>query len=268
MDLLYSLGSGDSKVTGILKGLSAQTGPNLQICLHNEVGYQQAFFDVFASFVEAFQQNENSQSFFEPIYKMTLNDIPVGYSKEKYIVDKDGDIEITSQSALLLPVNHSSIARSDSVSRSWSNPDGSLINALSYSVENSQLSSNFTLIYDEGWLVEGELQGKPVKQKLEYDGWFLSGFGSYLETARLMATKEKSAEFPMWIPEADPTSKLDVTLKKILDNPKQNFEIKMGPIVMNFLANDKGGFKQGSLKQGPLMLSLELIQVSGEPVLP
>ncbi|PCK07270.1 MAG: hypothetical protein COA42_15230 [Alteromonadaceae bacterium] len=267
-DTLYVLGEGDKKVTGVLKALSAKTNETLQICLHNEVGYRETFLKVFKSFVGAFLKNNDDSVFFESTHKLIYNDIPVGYGQEIYSTDKDGDIMIQSDMAFILPVDASSLSRSDSVSLFWSSPDGSLINGAKNSIENSVLSSSFTIqLQDEKWQVKGELQGKAVEAVLDHTAPLLSSFGSYLEVKRLSNSDQNSAEFYMWS-ELDPTSAQKISVSKISGNPKANFKTDMGPIVMTFMVENNGIFREGTLELGALNLNMELIHVYGEPTLP
>lgn len=269
LDTLYNLGEGNKKVAGVLKGISVQTAQSLQVCLHNEIGYRQTFFDVVESFIQAFVANEEDHTFFESIYQFTLNDIPVGYTREKYSTDADGDINIQSDSAFMFPVDASSIARSDTVDVEWSSPDGSLINANKYAIENGVMTSQFAISSDnDKWQVEGELQGKPIKAELEYDGWLISGYGSHLAAVNLRQTEENSAEFNAWIAEADPTSALKFVISKISDNPDANLKLDMGPITMKFLADEKGVLQQGTMDQGALKMGIKLLSAKGNPILP
>lgn len=269
LDILYNLGEGSEKVAGVLKGLSAQTGNTLQICLHNEIGYRQTFFGIFESFVQAFLENEVNPNFFEALYQVSINDIPMGYVQESYEKDADGDVAIRNETSLLIPVDASSIARTDSLSRSWSRPDGSLINATEYVIENDVLKSQFSLDYsDDAWQVTGELQGKAVTKKLDHDSSFLSGFGSYVELENLRNSESESGEFHMWSPTADPTSALSVVLSKLSDNDNANFKIDMGAMVMKFLADEQGVFRKGTIEQGPISMQMELIYSKGAPKLP
>jgi hypothetical protein len=268
LDILYNLGEGKETVSGILKGMSAQTNQSLQLCIHNEVGYRQTFFNVFESFVQAFLDNQTNPNFFEALYQLTINEVPMGYMRERYAKDADGDIGITNNSAILIPVDASSIARNDTVSTSWSRPDGSLINASEYTLKNGVKNSQFWLEDKDGvWHVKGELQGKPIQTTLEHSGWLLSGFGSYLELDILRKSEDNSDKFHMWAPSADPTSALPVVLSKLNDDTNANFEIDMGAIVMKFLADEKGVFQKGTIAQGPILMKVELIYSQGEPSL-
>jgi hypothetical protein len=269
LETLYNLGEGAERVSGILKGLSAKTSQSLQICLHNEVGYRQAFFSVFESFITAFTENDENSEFFEPIYKFSFNDIPVGYGREQYTIDSDGDVALINDTALILPVDASSISRTDSVSTSWSSPDGSLINTTEYSIENNVLSSEFDLSYkDDAWHVDGKLQGKAVNSVLEHGNWLASGFGSYVELASLIASENESSEFHMWVSDADPTAAIKVTVNKLKDNPNGNFKIDMGPIEMTYQGDEHGIIENGYIEQAGVKMKLELMHLKGSPKLP
>jgi len=269
LDTFYNLGEGNSKVTGILKALSAETDQSLQICMHNEVGYRETFFSVFESFISAFTENQESPEFFKSITQMTLNNIPVGYSLERFTTDKDGDIEILSQASMMIPVDNSSVSRSDTKKTSWSIADGALINAREYSVTNGVLASEFSIQYqDDKWQVKGQLQGKEINSEWQYNDWLLSDYGTYLGITNLNESDQNSAEYLMWLSEADPLSAQSVTISKLVDNPDANFKIKIGPIDMQFMTEDNGSFIRGSMQQGPVMLNLKRIFIKGEPTLP
>ncbi|EWH12064.1 hypothetical protein DS2_00030 [Catenovulum agarivorans DS-2] len=267
-DSLYLSGEGEQKVLGILKGLSAETDDSLQICLHNQIGYRQTFYKVFESFVQSFTQNKAEPHFFETVFKMSLNGIPMGFGSERYSLDQDGDVYIEAKSSLIVPVDANNVSRSDSSSQAWSQTDGSLINQVEYSVENSQLASNLSIQYqEEKWQVAGELQGKAVNVALAYNGQLLSDYGTYLESHNLMNSEGKTSSYKMWVNEADPTTALEVSLNKISDDKKANLKVDMGPISMDLLVNKDGTIKRGVMAQGAFKLDLTPIYHKGEPTL-
>ncbi|MDC8829665.1 hypothetical protein [Alteromonas gilva] len=269
LDTLYNLGEGSDTVSGVIKGLSAQTEQSLQICIHNETGYQATFLAVFESFVEAFAQHNTNPQFFDAVYQLSLNDMPLGFSRERFTVDQDGDIEVNVHSAMLVPVDEVSVSRTDSVGTEWSRADGTLINGTEYSVDNGTLSSNFAIQPgEESWMVSGEMQGKAIEAPLNYNGPLISGYGSYTETAGLLASEEQSAAFRMWVPDADPTAALEVMVSKIEDNPAANLRLDMGPLTMTLKAEDNGMFDVGTLEQAGMKLLMKRIYSKGEPVLP
>ena len=268
LDTLYHLGEGEEKVAGMIKAYSAQTNDTLEICVHNELGYRDIFFDVFSSFVNSFNSEPADAPFFESVYEMRINDIPMGFAVEKYTKDADGDVMIESETALLVPVDANTVSRTDSADISWSRPDGSLINGSTYTIDNGVLSSEFEIsVADDKWHVEGQIQGKAVSADLAYDGWLLSDFGSYLETADLIKSDAESAQFKMWTPDADPVSAISITLSKVTGNEDANMKIDMGPMVLDFYAEDNGIFKHGVMAQGPINIFMKSIYTQGVPSL-
>lgn len=265
-DTLFTISDDKEVLSGVVKGRAAETSQSLQVCVHNEIGYKGTFNLVFSSFVEAFTKSEPDIEFFEVVYQMSVNGINAGFVEETYTTDADGDVQIKNSSVMLMPIDLSSFMRVDSMSESWSNSDGSLINANEYNVQNGVLASQFAIENkDGGWQVSGQMQGKEVNETLEHDGWLLSGYGSYSELMVLRSSEKTSDDYFMWSSSVDPGSAIQVKLSQIPNNPNVNFEVDMGPIVMQFLADEKGVFQKGMLNQGPLKLGMKLIHSRGAP---
>lgn len=268
LDTLYHVGEGENKASGVIKALSAETENSLQVCVHSDVGYRKAFFDTFASFVSAFEKSTENNAFFQSVYEMRINDIPMGYASERYTKDADGDVVIQSSTALLVPVDASAVSRTDSADISWSRPDGSLINGSTYTIENGEMVSKFAIkSNDAKWHVEGSIQGKAVEAQLEYEGWLLSDFGSYLQTANLQESEKQSAQFYMWAPDVDPVTAMNITLRQVSDKKDTNMAIDMGPMKLDFYAQEHGIFKHGVMAQGPVNVYMTSIYSQGIPSL-
>ena len=199
---------------------------------------------------------------------MTFNDYPVGYAYEKYSVDADGDILAKSGAALLVPVDASSISRSDEKITSWSRPDGSLINKTIHSITNSKLESSFALEpKDDKWFVKGELQGKEVNEELNYKGWLLSEYGMNLSVLNLKKSGEQSAEYHIWAPEVDPVNATKLVISKVEGKLDANIKINNGPMLFESLIDENGIFRSGSMELGPVKMQLESVYSRGKPVL-
>lgn len=268
LDTLYHVGEGENKASGVIKALAAETANSLQVCIHSDIGYRDAFFDTFASFVNAFAEVSENQAFFSSIYEMRINDIPMGYASERYTKDADGDVMIESDTAFLVPVDASNVSRTDSVDISWSHPDGALINGSTYTIENGVMTSEFAIkVVDDKWHVEGAIQGKPVVADLAYDGWLQSDFGSYLETANLQQSEAQSAQFYMWSPDVDPVSAVNITLSEVSGKEDTNMALDMGPVKLDFYAEKNGIFKHGVMAQGPVNIHMQSIYRQGVPSL-
>lgn len=104
--------------------------------------------------------------FFDVIYRVSINNIPMGFIQESYAKDADGDVAIENYSSLMIPVDQSSVSRTDSLSISYSSPEGSLINAYEYTIENGVMASEFNLGYQDGqWhIADAAMYQSPARQ--------------------------------------------------------------------------------------------------------
>ncbi|MBF7073587.1 hypothetical protein ISG33_09295 [Glaciecola sp. MH2013] len=267
-DTLYTLGKPGEAVSGILKTLTAQTGDNLLMCLHNEVGYRATFKAVFESFVAAAKPKQDSNVFFENAFKMSFNGIAMGYSREVHSLDQDGDVHTRQYNTMLFPSSSAAISKSDTFVEQFARIDGSLINLYEYSVEDGSLSHEYSVsVKGNDWHVEGERQGEAVGAVLEYDGWLLSTFGSYLATAELLNGEEKRAEYQMWLSSANPLAAMPTTLQKLEGNKNANVELQVGPINAKYLAKLDGTFSSMSFAQEGITLEMTTLYQVGNPVL-
>lgn len=265
LDILYKLGNDAQSVLGTIKGLSARTHNSLQVCIHNETGYNKSFFSVFESFVNAVASSNKPDNFLEVVYQFTLNNIPVGYGRDIFTKDNNDDIELSSDSSLLMPVDTNTIARSDSVLKSWSKPNGNLINTFSNTIDNGAYTYLYTLKPDGNiWIAEGESQGKAQRYTLAHKGPILSNYGSYLKSAELLKSTNNTTETLMWVPEVDPSSTTQVTLNKIVKDPDANIEINMGPMSIKTLMDNNGILKKGKIIMGPVEMGMKILHKKGQ----
>lgn len=265
LDSLYSLGEPGQNLLGLMKGAAAETAGVIQVCIHAEIGYRRTFIETFVSFVSAFAAADSREAFFESISRIHVNEIPMGVTRERYFLDHEGDVESRLSSAMLLPVDASSVARLDSASVYWNTPDGNLINASEYTVQNGALLSEFSIqTAGEAWQVTGEMQGKAVEAALDYKGELLGPLGVYLHTAALMQGDQAKSEHPYWISQ-NPTATLDVKIEKLEKQPNANIRIDMGPIVMEGRVDADGNFLRVDVDQGPLQMAMDQIYVKGRP---
>ncbi len=268
-ETMYTVGAGESAATGLLKAMSVEIGRSLQVCLHNEMGYRQAFRQVFESFVEGFAAADTSNAFFWSLYRIGFNGVPVGYGLDRYTQDSEGDVYAHVVTAFMMMAGDTAVVRSDSVGGSWSKTDGSLINGSEYNVENGAVVSEFAIGYkNKRWEVEGVMQGKPINAVLPHEGWILSQYGSYTETIDILNGDDSRGEYAMWTPVADPTNVLTVVFRELDDDPNANFEMDLGAMIMRADVDADGITRSGTMQQGPVTMSMELLDVQGKPALP
>lgn len=266
LESLYYLGEGDQKLIGLIKGISAKVNDVLPMCLHNELGYRQTFYTVAESFINAVSDAQKSDAFFEIVYSFSLNGLTLGFGTERYALDADGDVEAVIESSMLIPADAQSISSSDGVTKSWSKANGDLINTYAESIENGAYAFAYSLSFNDGaWVSDGESQGKAQSFTLEYDGPLMSNHGSYLEAAELLASKQQSGDYLMWMPDADPSRATNMSISKILEDKKHNMEYVMGPITVRTMTDKHGVSSAGVMTQGPMTVEIMTLYSKGQP---
>lgn len=265
----YNLGNDKKSLAGTVKIMSARTGDTLQICIHNDIGFRNAFKKIGESFIAAIASAQQKEAFFRTAFEFLINGQSAGFAEEYMQIDADGDVFYRSLSTMMIAVDKSTFAMSDTVLDVYSRPDGSLINLYEYTVDNGVLSSDYDLrVKDSKWTLSGELQGKPLNVTLAHDSEITSPWGSYIYTKELLASDAKQKTFTMWMSDLDPTSVIDVSLEKTPENSNTNFKMSMGPISALMLIDENGISKAGKIEQGPITIDLNLMFVEGMPDIP
>lgn len=267
-DILYNLGETDERVSGLMKGMSAESANGLQVCLHNEIGYRETFKDVFTSFVNAVDRSANVKPFFFAINGMKMQGELVGIVSEKFSIDADGDVEIVEATSLILPVDANTVSSTDSLARSWSRIDGTLINTYEYTVENGEVLSSMGLSRTEGtWVIEGEIQGKKVNSELSYDDVFTSNFGAYLETQKLANSDQDSLSYNTWSLEGDPTQPTPTVMyKKSQKNGLLELVAEIESFKIEYTVDEDFIMQRAKVEMGPIDYSVMPMYVSGKPI--
>ena len=267
--VLYNLGEDGDTLSGLIKGMSAESANGLQVCMHNEVGYRKTLKKIFTSFVTAADQSDSPQPFFHSINSVVMNGELVGLASEKFIKDTEGDVEMRETLSMILPVDANNVAATDTVTLSWSTADGALINAYQYTIENSEMAATFSLSAAEGqWSVEGEIQGKSVNADLEYEGEIVSSFGTYLMGQSLSTTADvNEATFKIWTADTDPTSTTTMVMKKRgEENGFQQFQLDMEGLAIEYSMDDRFIMQSAVMQLGPVTMKMAPLFVSGAPV--
>lgn len=265
----YNLSKDTKSLSGTVKIMSARTGDTLQICIHNDIGFRKAFKKIGESFIGAIASAQQKPAFFRTAFEFVINGQSAGFAEEYMQIDADGDVFYRSLSSMMMAVDESTFAMSDTVLDVYSRPDGSLINLYEYTVDNDVLSSKYDLrARDNKWVLSGELQGKPLNATLGHDSEITSPWGSYVNTKALMANADKQTNFTMWMSDVDPTTVIDVNLEKITDNKNANVKMSMGPLSALMLVEESGISKAGKIEMGPVSIDLNLMFVEGVPDIP
>ena len=267
-DILYNLGETDERVSGLMKGMSAESANGLQVCLHNEIGYRETFKDVFTSFVNAVDSTANVQPFFFAINGMKMQGELVGIVSEKFSIDADGDVEIVEATSLILPVDANTVSSTDSLARSWSRIDGTLINTYEYTVENSEIMTSMGISRTEGtWVIEGEIQGKTVNSELSYNDMFTSNYGAYLETQKLANSDQNSLSYNTWSLDGDPTQPTSTVMyKKSQKDGLLELIAEIESFKIEYTVDEDFIMQKAKVEMGPIDYDVMPMYVSGKPI--
>lgn len=267
LDWMYTVGEAPEAKAALTKVRVAAHDAVIQACVHNGLGYRETLDRVFRTFVTSLDYPTTaSPAYYREIIKVSFDEQPVGVIWVSYTLDADGDTEIRIGDAQLLPVDGSTVRSGDTVSLSFSTPDGHLINKSSATVENGELVTHVDLLPDAegGWVVSGTFQGKELNAQLDRDVAPMSALGQQFLIEDLLASDDDEVTLPIWEPTADPTSFIMASIERIDGSGRNNARLKMGPIDMEVAVDATGSIRSGSMQVGAATLYMERIYVEGK----
>lgn len=268
LDTLYNLGEGEEMVTGVLKAKSAQVGDNLLICMHNEIGFRDTFTTVFTSLIDALKTGITREPFFEIIMTLEMNQEQIGFSREAFYIDADGDIEKQGVVSALAPKGPVAVLRSDTVSQSWSYTDGSLINASQYSVGNGAVAYMLFLeMTEEGWHLSGDYQGKEVDRNLKHEDTILSDYGSHLASLAMTEKRMENRTYKMWAVDRNANGLVDVIARNYTGPDNFDYVLDVNGHRAFFHVDDAGIIKSSTIDVSLATMSSKRVLLRGSPVI-
>ena len=267
LDWMYTVGEAPEAKAALTKVRVAANDTTIQACVHNGLGYRETLERVFRTFVTSLDYPTTATpAYYREVVKMSFGEQPVGVMWMSYTLDADGDTEIRTGDAQLMPVDTGAVRSSDTVSVSYSSPDGQLINKSSATVENGELVTHVDLLPDaEGdWVVSGTFQGKGLTARLDGETVPISELGQQFRAQELLAGDNDEVTMPLWVPEADPTSFLMATIERVDGAGRNNARLAMGPIDLEVEIDETGSMKRGSMQAGAATVHMERIHVEGK----
>lgn len=262
VEWVYTVGEAPNALVGHTKVAAATNGKLTQACSHTALGYRETFKNSFATFVRATQQPGPAvEPYYEEVALQKLAGQPIGTVHVSYTLDEDGDTRIDTVNASLIQIGPDSVASSDSVSVSWSTPEGMLINALIVDAENGEVVTNLTLARNDSadWQVSGTFQGKPLEHVIDGSEAPISDLGSIQIARAFFAGDATEVSFPMWISDADPTRMLQATMQREDKNTAGEALLILGPLSMQTSFDDAGSVTYSSMQIGALEFALERV---------
>lgn len=266
LDWMFTVGEAPEAKASMSKVRAAANGELVQACSHTGLGYRETLDRVFRTFVTSLDYPRTAPApYYREVVRLDFGEQPVGLIWFSYELDADGDTLIRYSDAQIVPVDTATVQTGDTVTTSFSYPDGRLINKSVGVVENGELTTFVELIPNDGlWEVSGTFQGKEIQTTLDGDIAPISELGQQFSAEEVIRGDSDSVTVPVWIPEADPTSFLMATIERIDGDGRNNARFAMGPITMDVELDDTGSARTGSMQIGAATVTMERIHVEGK----
>lgn len=262
---LFTAGPADSAKASLAKVKTAVVNDVTFICSHADVGYMATFAKAFDALIKSAKVVRDQEPYYEAMYTVSVQGRTLGFTHISMSLDADGDTESYVYDAMLLPLDSQNLSSSDSATMSFSRPDGTLINQVTTTVENGNLTTNLSLEPVEGaWQVSGQFQGKELQTQIEYDQAILSDLGQLLVIKDMVDGKlETQATFPMWLTEVDPTVFTDTTVE--LSASGQEAKLSMAGLITDAKLNAASIMTEATMQAAGTEVNMQLVWEAGDP---
>ena len=269
LEWIYTVTSDTQTLVGFTKVRAAVKGDIAFACSHNYLGYRETFARAFSGFVEnAEYEATTPMPYYEEIALLDYNGFGNGVAYFSFTEDEEGDIKMFSSEASIMPVDASTIVTSDSITITYTTPDGELINSINVDVENGEIVSNLSLKRNaaDAWISGGVMQDKEIETEL--DGAISPASELHLiKAARdLFAGSETSVTLDIWVPAADPTRFLQSTLTRDDAEVERQANVTLGPISYVGQFDEYGNMVDAVMSIGPITINIERVWSAGVPV--
>jgi len=248
-----------------LKLKMATKGDRSIYCHHAETGYAATFDAFFRGLVDSYSGGTLVDAVFRDISLASIGETRVGYQFSEMTLDDEGDVYVFAQAAYLFPAAADALAASDDVLVEWSEPDGTLINAVTIESDGSDVTQLSLEPTETGWHVTGEMQGKAIDETFEPSEPLLSALGEFGVMNRL-ADERPGAEtlYQRWIGSMNPTDATPHTARALGDAA---VEVSAASLVFVARIDDRG-VSSWKFSMGRVEIEIDRVWVEGSPFLP
>lgn len=267
IEWLYTMGEAPNTLVGYSKVRAARNGDIIQACAHNFTGYRDTFAKAFEEFVKSAQQPASDMpAYYEEVALMRLGEQNIGVARSAYRMDDEGDTQIVTHTASIMPVAPGVVSSDDATTTSWSTADGLLINSYSASAQNGELGHDLQLRRDDedNWQVSGEMQGKPITATMDGALQPQSEIGQMQTAAALFAGEQQQTTFLAWLPDADPTKMLEGSITRDDAEVANQGTLTLGPLSLSARFDESGSMSSADISIGAAVMTLERIWKNGE----
>jgi hypothetical protein len=267
---IYRVNDGKAPRVGGLKQISMSKNGHGMYCAHVDLGYAKTFEAVAKGLAETLETSGPAPApYYQEIATATLGGMKVGVLVSTLERDADGDTKAEQVTSMLLPGLEGAVQSQDTIQKEFIRPDASMINAISVNSSNGELTINLALkSKDDVWVIEGDVQGKAVSERLKSDAEPGTWVAQALGIRKLLANADalgKEHSIPMWV-SADPVKLTDARTKVVakVDDGRYSGVGTIGAIVGSLTIDKASGMTiDASFQIGAQIVKMERVYVSG-----
>ena len=237
-------------------------------CWHDAPGYAKAFARVTSEFAKSFQfQRSEPAPMRAELWAMTMEDVPIGFTREAAYLLEDGTLRKVSLGARFLPAGPGEMAFEDEVQVLAFDKDGTLATGKYMSIENGETNLNIDVEKTKaGYNYVGTIQGKEVK------GSFKTKTPIKVQRAvenklKAAGKNKKKAKFEQWEyhPSLDASKGTLVSYEVTPESEGMSILTSVGKRSATLKADPRGVVGQVMFGVGSRQLKLQLLEEAGEP---
>ena len=264
LEWVWSSAPEENRQIGFAKVRTALVGDSSLICAHTTVGYRDTFAEAFDHLLANIKIPRARSPYYETLHSVSINDTTVGFARASMTEDAEGDTEIRTINAMMMPVDEANLTTTDGTTLEFSEPNGQLINQYYTTAENGNIVVNAQLGFAEGaWQVTGTVQGKEIEMTIDDSTEVASSLGQLLQVRDMMKAGEEGAiDFPMWLADVDPTAFSTVQVEL---TGSDTGKMTLGPMVFDAKLDEHGNLERGVAELGGMTMSLEKAWEQGAP---
>lgn len=231
---LYQIESEERTNVGLFKMYAAAPGATTLLCFHDRLGYVESFASLFRTLVADLEvpPTEEPVPDVRDVSTITMFGMAVGFVEDTLTFDAD-QVQVVSESAILIPTSNSEITSSDEARVELSTLDGRLISALIAEGPALGLNTQLEIQRTQGdqWRVSGIHEGEEFEASLV--GNPMSAYGTIVLLRQMMTNRQSSSvTYTQWddnSPSEISTAKIDI----VDHGPPLRATITMQDIVAN-----------------------------------
>jgi hypothetical protein len=271
VEWIYVVQHGDDAIANQFEAFIGRKRARSIMCQHNELGFSRSLREVFVEILESveFSEPDAPGPYYREVWTATIRDRKVGVMETMMSLDADGDTRVDAVTALVIPVDESTLATTDSYEVEFSRPDGTMINKIGIEVENQELITElqFGPVDANSWAVSGMFQGKQIESRIPRNETLLSYVGQTwaLRDAITEVGVGATVALKTWTA-SDPTRLVDSVATIHAERSDGDFDasFRLGAMRVDGVVDRSGLMLRGHMQMGHVLVELERVFADGE----